>query len=88
MLTRFNDCLLRTLAAVDIARLTSHSTGLRRPCTNINLYANMNLQTERISVYTTQFNLLTSTGNGAVIPPLCANGVNGPADTDDERCIL
>lgn len=32
--------------------------------------------------------LLTSTGNGAVIPPRCAKGVDAPTDIDDERCIL
>lgn len=33
-------------------------------------------------------NVLTSTGNGAVIPPRWASGAVVPTDIDDERCIL
>lgn len=39
-------------------------------------------------LWSTESKSLTSTGNGAVIPPRCASGVDGPTDTDDERCIL
>lgn len=31
---------------------------------------------------------LTSTGNGAVMLPRCANGVGVPTDIDGERCIF
>lgn len=46
-------------------------------CAHSNLYKNHHA-----------LHILTSTGNGQVMPPRCAIGVDGPTDIDGERCIL